>query len=206
MANLTYDFVYLPASSAFQADQSIVKPAFDIMKAENPNPKWVGLQEGASTYWGVTVWDSIDAHKAFQTSATFPAFWDAIVPVAANPSSPGAEYFHAHFKADPSAALNAGVTRIALLTANAGHTKAEVEALGDKLVGLIQGGGAAHGVTGAAVGSIVEHPDKVILVFGWESKEAQDKSSDPNGPAAAVIKEAETIATSSYNSVKLTKY
>jgi hypothetical protein len=35
---LTYEFVHLPASAAFQADQTIARPAFDISRTQTPHP------------------------------------------------------------------------------------------------------------------------------------------------------------------------
>ncbi|KAI0028867.1 hypothetical protein K488DRAFT_73418 [Vararia minispora EC-137] len=208
MAHLTYEFVHLPCSKAFEEDQKMVLPAFDIMKSENPHPKWTGLQLGAPpepTFWNVTAWDSSDAHRAWQSCAIFPSFYSAIIPVVADAANPRFDFFHSHFPSDPERALSAPLTQVTLLTPKQGKTRQEIEGLLEKMLGLMKESGA-EGVLEAVVGTIEEHPEKVIVAIGWESKEHQEKASGPSGPAGHIIKEIDDLAEATSANTKFFKH
>ncbi|KAI0028869.1 hypothetical protein K488DRAFT_89307 [Vararia minispora EC-137] len=205
MAHFAYDFVHCPCSKAFEADQSMVKRAFEIMHIENPHPTWPGIQIGEPTYWNVTAWENSAAHKAFTTSAVWPAFWEAIAPVTANPANTGAVFFHGHFPTDPAPALDAPLTQITQLAPKAGKTRADIEELVVRMLKLMDGDGV-DGVRAAFMGTIEEHPQNVVVLIGWESKELQEKASGPDGPAGAILKEASDTAEATSALTKLTKH
>ncbi|EPQ49812.1 hypothetical protein GLOTRDRAFT_134581, partial [Gloeophyllum trabeum ATCC 11539] len=118
------ELVLFTSSQAHQKDQGILGRSIDILnKTEGKIATYHGPEvEDPTNGYLFVLWQTLGHHKALMSGPTYPALVETLKPAVGGPF----EMLHINFTKDPTPALEAPVTEVALVTLKPGKTKEEV--------------------------------------------------------------------------------
>ncbi|KAG1744611.1 uncharacterized protein EDB91DRAFT_1050713 [Suillus paluster] len=158
----TTELVIFDTTEAFRKDQSIVRPAFDMVsKADGVRmPAYVGLQiENAAKGYVFLNWDSLAQHQAMLAAPSYGRLLELLKPAYGGWS----KMYHVIFNSHPIA-LQQPVTEVLLLTLKNPSHRAEVFDILTKISDSTK--------KMLVFGPTLEDKNVIILVGGWQSVEA----------------------------------
>ncbi|KAI0317961.1 hypothetical protein OF83DRAFT_1171538 [Amylostereum chailletii] len=167
-----YEFIFAPASEAFEKDQAYIRPAIEVLKVQKVRVIYAGIQTEKPQVFLVVGWNSVEDHKAFSTSGAYANFIAALAPSLASDAVLTSKLVY--FPSDIVVALTAPVTELLYTKPKDGHSQASVSetmaAITEVTASAVTEGICTGGSDGKAVNA-----DDVILVLGWDSVEHQNE-------------------------------
>ncbi|EPQ53605.1 hypothetical protein GLOTRDRAFT_100664 [Gloeophyllum trabeum ATCC 11539] len=194
------ELVLFTSSEAYQNDQGVLGGLIDILnKTEGKIATYHGPEvEDPTKGYLFVLWQTLEHHKALMSGPTYPALVETLKPAVGGPF----EMLHINFTKDPTPALEAPVTEVALVTLKPGKTKEEVGPLLHKLTGL-----PTPGIVLSTWGPTVEKEETLIIAAGWESVEAHKQASKGvSGEVAQLIASIRELVDIKITHGKLKKY
>ncbi|ETW78017.1 hypothetical protein HETIRDRAFT_148734 [Heterobasidion irregulare TC 32-1] len=168
------------ASDAYLQDKSIVEGGVKfVLGVKGVLQVWSGLQIEKSRLFMVTVWDSIESHKALEADKEqYGKSLGLLGPTMA--ANPEVELYHAELDEDYPAAFNSPTVEFALITPT--EEGATVETFKTLLAKLkVEAYKDTCTVLALSWGTIVEKPQTLLGVVGWKSIEAHHEEVKSGG-------------------------
>ncbi|KAF8158089.1 hypothetical protein B0H34DRAFT_707473 [Crassisporium funariophilum] len=170
-----------PASDAYLADRSLLKPALDdVAKADGCISAYSGVvEEDKKTVYLAIVWETYEHHKALMDHADYPKLGEKLQPALAG----GLKMNHIEVTNDASVALGAPSTEVLQATLKEGKTKEAFVKIMQRMGELIAAGKGSFQPVAAAEAR--EQTGKFLALVGWESTQAHidlvttDKFTEP---------------------------
>ncbi|KAI0043157.1 hypothetical protein FA95DRAFT_1609599 [Auriscalpium vulgare] len=160
-----FEVAYAPASDAYIADQTIIRPAFELLrKYDGVHEIYSGVELEDPSILVAIAWDSLKAHQAYEKQPEYKSYIDYLTPCLKGGATP----VHVYFTANPMPAFNASVTEVIWVTAKAGDANqaATLKTL-DKILEFANN--SPDSLIHASYGSVLENAGTFCVVIGWSS-------------------------------------
>jgi len=189
MADKAYEIVSWPASEEYLKDPgAMTEPGFTYaVGRKGVTTLCHSREQGGSLLGAVVAWDSHQDFKNFIANETgeHTKLRELLAPTRGSPGLSGINKVMVTFTSDPTPALRAPVTEIALATLKPGADSQSISESVGKIVPTTNGSGPS--ALGAALGFVIDEPERLALVTGWNSIE-DHKQAVENG-AGSIMQE-----------------
>jgi len=188
MADKAYEIVSWPASEEYLKDPgAMTEPFTYAVGRKGVTTLCHSREQGGSLLGAVVAWASHQDFKNFIANETgeHTKLRELLALTWGSPGLSGVNKVIVTFTSDPTPALRAPVTEIALATLKPGADSQSISESVGKIVPTTNGSGPS--ALGAALGFVIDEPERLALVTGWNSIE-DHKQAVENG-AGSIMQE-----------------